>query len=105
MLPNSALTWRSCFLKEIKFKRNIFNLRTDLAALRAGRVVRRHIALERISRVEVGRVADGAVWEVGRRCRGQDSRGRELQGRVWRGAPRRYNCHGNRQRSHEGGND
>lgn len=38
------------------------------------------------------RVADGGVREVGRRRRGQDSRGRELQRRVWRGAPRRYNC-------------
>lgn len=47
------------------------------------------------------RVADGGVREVGRRRRGQDSRGRELQRRVWRGAPRRYNCKTRRQRSGE----
>lgn len=38
---------------------------THLAALRAGRVIRRHVALEGVRRVEVGRVADGGVREVG----------------------------------------
>lgn len=44
-------------------QRRLWN--TDLAALRAGRVVRRHVALQGIRRVEVGRVADGGVREVG----------------------------------------
>lgn len=61
---------------------------THLAALRAGRVVRLHVALEGVGRVEVRWVPDGGVREIGRRRRGQDSGGGKLQGRVWWGAPR-----------------
>lgn len=47
------------------------------------------------------RIADGGVREVGRRRRRQNGRGRELQGRVRRGAPRRYNCEGKNTQKRE----
>lgn len=60
---------------------------THLAALRAGRVVRLHVALEGVGRVEVWRVADGGVREIGRGRRGQDGGGGKLQWRVGWGGP------------------
>lgn len=71
---------------------------SHLAALRAGRVVRRHVALQRLGGVEVRRVADGRVREVGRRRRRQDGGGRELQGGVRRWAPGGDDCGWRRQR-------
>lgn len=48
--------------------------RTHLAALRAGRIVRLNVVLKRIGGVEVRRVTDGRMGEVGRWSRRKDCR-------------------------------
>lgn len=67
-------------------------IRTYLAALWTGRVVRLHVVFEGVGWVEVWRVADGAVRDVGRGGRGKDGRAGERQRRMWRWTPGGDNC-------------
>lgn len=46
-----------------------------------------HQILERVLGVEMWRVPDGCVWEVGGGCLRQDGCGGEVQGRGWVGTP------------------
>lgn len=61
---------------------------THRSRLLSGRVAGQgHQILERVLGVEMWRVPDGCVGEVGGGCLWQDGRGRKVQGRGWVGAP------------------